>query len=537
MSNYNANSRMINQMFEEKFLNSYRDLKRKRKTRILTYISSIYRRWYYSALIKDTYLSPANLLAFSPREQGASGKNAVISPVVRLAVNGKNRIEFKSMEYSIHKHPVIDDLKIFAESCMPDLELGANDMLTDAHVEELMGKLSMWDSFYVEYLLSVSIYMGIIKKIPSIYSNRAQVTPEYKKLFNLPENELFAQVVKATVTSAVSFINEMIPLPEAYFTAGTIYDLLKHPIVVDDIFQHVYNILGIKISDIYSYETDLGDDPFFDDLNNAIISSTFLLGLLLDKCFLTPFGYYLQLIRPLYTLPYEFFNELSYLADSLEEDEKLVMALYASSTFYQLTPLGMEFFGVEDAGSFTASADIPYERLPEILDSDTEYAREQRETLKADFSVAEESSLLVYSIKVRLADDRSLWKNIEVPGNITLFHLFSEICYQFSLDPDAEYSFFKDATESPFTEYASVKRTKRSKSNSDITLDELEMPERHRFILVIYNCFNPYIDFETETISKRIKLELDIIKVKSREEGQMYPRVSRVSSGFRELED
>ena len=192
---------------------------------------------------------------------------------------------------------------------------------------------------------------------------------------------------------------------------------------------------------------------------------------------------------------------------------------------------------MEDAGAFTASADIPYERLQEIFDSDTEYAREQRERLKDDFSVAEESSLLIYSIKVRLADDRSLWKNIEIPGNITLFHLFSEICYQFSLDPDAEYSFFKDATESPFTEYASVKRTKRSKSNADITLSELEMPERHRFILVIYNSFNPYIDFETETISKRIKLELDIIKVKSREEGQMYPRVSRVSSGFRELED
>jgi len=537
MSNYNTNSRLINQIFEDKFLNSYRDLRKKRKTRILTYISSIYRRWYYSTLIKDTYLSPANLLSFLWRDQDAGHKNTVVSPVVRLLKSGQNRIEFTVLTYSVNKHPVISDLKIFVESCMPDLELGVNDMLTDDHVEELMGKLSMWDPFYVEFLLSVSIFMGIIKKIPSIYSNRAQVTSEYKKLFELPDRELFGLIVKATVNSAVSFINEMIPLPEAYFTSDTIYDLLKHPIVVDDIFQHVYNILGIKISDIYSYETDINVDPFFDDLNSAIISSTFLLGLLLDKCFLTPFGYYLQLIRPLYSLPYDFAYELNYLAESLEEDERLVTALYASSTFYQLTPLGVEYFGLESSDLFTPASEIPYARLPEIAGGDSDYAREQRELLKAGFSIAEESSLLIYNIKVRLADDKSLWKNIEIPGNITLYHLFSEICYQFSLDPDAEYSFFKDITESPFTEYASVKRTKRAKDNTDITLDELDLAERHRFVLVIYNSFNPYIDFETETISKRIKLELDIIKIKNREEAQLYPRVSRVSSGFRDLED
>ena len=536
MSNYNINCNLINQMFEDNFLNSYRDLRKKRKTRILTYISSIYRRWYYSTLIRDTYLSPANLLSFITAED-AGHKNTVISPIVRLVKNGKNRIEFRMMEYSVNKHPVINDLKIFLEPCVPDLELSPNDMLMDSHVEDLMGKLSMWDSFYVEYLLSISIYLGIIKKIPSIYSNRAQVTSEYQKLYNLPDNEIFGLIVKATVNSAVSFINEMIPLPEAYFTSSTIYDLLKHPVIVDDIFQHVYNILGIKISDIYSYEADVYDDPFFDDLNNAIISSTFLLGLLLDKCFLTPFGYYLQLIRPLYTLPYEFPSEIAYLAESLEEDERLVTALYASSSFYQLTALGAEFFNIERPDSFKPESEIPFERMPEIVNGNTEYAREQREALKVNFNIAEESSLLIYNIKVRLADDRSLWKNIEIPGNITLYNLFSEICYQFSLDPDAEYSFFKDITENPFTEYSSVRRSKRSKSNADIALDDLGLPERHRFVLVIYNSFNPYIDFETETISKKIRLELDIIKIKNREEAQLYPRVSRVSSGFKELED
>jgi hypothetical protein len=475
------------------------------------------------------------LFAFLGGNQEQNHKNAIMAPVARLSKSGKNRIEFNMLEYSVHNHPVISDMKIFVESCMPDVELGMNDMLMDGHVEDLMGKLSMWDSFYVEYLLNISIVMGVIKKSPSIYSNRAQVTSEYRRLFNLSNDEIFDAIVTATVNSASSFIDEMIPLPEPYFTRETIYELLKHPMTVDEIFQHVYNILGIKIQDIYSYDNDT--DPFFDDLNNAIISSTFLLGLLLDKCFLTPFGYYLQLIRPLYTLPYEFFNELSYLADSFEEEEGLVTALYAPSTFYQLTPLGVEFFGIENTDLFTPADEIPYNDLSEIVSGNTEFAREQREILKCNFSIAEESSLIIYCIKVKLADDRTLWKNIEAPGNITLFHLFSEICYQFSLDPGAEYSFFKDMTESPFTEYPSVKRPRRSKNAADTALIELDLPERHHFVLVIYNSFNPYIDFAVDTITKKIKLEMEVIKIKDRDEAQSYPRVSRVSSGFRELED
>ncbi|MDR2649473.1 MAG: hypothetical protein LBB94_07125 [Clostridiales bacterium] len=535
MSNYNINSRLINQMFEDKFLNSYRDLRKRRKSRVLTYISSIYRRWYYSALVEDTYLSPANLFAFLGGNQERNHKNAIMSPVTRLAKSGKNRIEFKMLEYSVYNHPVISDLKIFIESCTPDVELGVNDMLMDGHVEDLMGKLSMWDSFYVEYLLNISIVMGIIKKSPSIYSNRAQVTSEYQRIFGLSNDEIFGAIVKATVNSASSFINEMIPLPETYFTRETIYELLKHPMTVDEIFQHVYNILGIKIQDIYSYEND--SDPFFDDLNNAIISSTFLLGLLLDKCFLTPFGYYLQLIRPLYTLPYEFFNELSYLADSFEEEEGLVTALYAPSTFYQLTPLGLGFFGIENNDLFIPADEIPYNDLPEIVSGNTEFAREQRAMLKWNFSIAEESSMVIYSIKVKLADKKTLWKNIDVPGNIMLFHLFSEICYQFSLDPGSEYSFFKDMTESPFTEYTSIKRPRRSKSAADTALIELDLPEKHHFMLVIYNSFNPYIDFDMDKVSKKIKLELEVIKIKNRDETQSYPRVSRISSGFKDLEE
>ena len=534
MSNYNTNSRLINQMFEDKFLNSYRDLRKKRKSRILRYISSIYRRWYYSALVEDTYLSPANLFAFLGQNHERKYKNTILSPVTKLVKSGKNRIEFCMVEYSVHKHPVISDLSLFIESCMPDVELGPNDMLMDAHVEDLMGKLSLWDSYYVEYLLNISIVMGIIKKSPSIYSNRAQVTSEYKRLFSLPNNEIFASIVKATVGSASSFINEMIPLPETYFTRETIYELLKNPMTVDEIFQHVYNILGIKIQDVYCYEND--SDPFFDDLNNAIISSTFLLGLLLDKCFLTPFGYYLQLIRPLYTLPYEFFNELTYLADSFEEDEGLVTALYAPSTFYQLTPLGLEFFGLEKSELFQPVDEIPYDILPEIVSGNTQYAREQRELLKWNFSIADESSLIIYNLKVRLADNKILWKNIEVPGNTTLYHLFSEICYQFSLDPGAEYSFFKDMSESPFTEYT-TKRSRPSKNSPEAMLHELELTEKHRFVLVIYNSFNPYIDFVSDKISKKIKLEMEVISIKNRDESQTYPRVSRVSSGFRELED
>ncbi|MDR3240249.1 MAG: hypothetical protein LBT44_09215 [Clostridiales bacterium] len=534
MNHYHTNCKSINQIFKDKFLNAYHELKKRKKTRILKYISSIYRRWFYSALVEDTSLTPANLFAMLDVGEVQETPPVFRSPVIRPLKTGRGSFDFPVMAYSAEAHPVIEDLKIFVECCMPDVGLDSNDMLQEEYIEAIMEKVSLWDPYYVEYLLNTSILLGLLKKSPSIYANRARVCDSYESILGLPQDELFKKVVNATISGASAFINEMIPLPEPYFTIDVITSLLKSPMALDDIFQEVYGMLGVKLEDIYNIEDE---DPFSDDMNSAVISSTFLLGLLLDKCFLTPFGYYLRLIRPLYTLSYEFENELNYLVESFDEEEGPITALYAPATYYQLTPLGKAFFGVTDSGKASSQATLPFDALMNLVEGRVQDPQELMKLLKTEFALAIDARASIYVIKIRLFAEKSLWKNVEIPGNTNLHQFFGEICYQFSLDPSSEYSFFQDITESPFSEYTSHQHPRRNKKAHAITLQEMNLPEKHKFVLVIYNTFNPYVSFDEAPMTKKMKIELEILKVKPREEGQEYPRLARVSSAFKDLEN
>ncbi|MDR1542691.1 MAG: hypothetical protein LBU32_32900 [Clostridiales bacterium] len=527
----------LNQLFSSSFLSSYKDLRKKKKLHILKYISQIYRRWLYSALIENTGLTPANIIMSMECQQNGKNKNPVMrSPAVLPVKSASEPFRFVMHEYSLDRHPAVKDLKIFIDSCMPDVELDNSDMLSAEHVASLSGKLSLSDAFYVEYLLNISIMLNIIKKTPSIYSNRAQVTSECKSLFKLSDKDLFTKIVDASIDSANSFINEIVPLPETHFSKDTLRSYLKSPKSMDDIFQYVYSLLGVRLQDICTLDDH--SDPF-DELNSAVITSTFLLGLVLDKYFLTPFGYYLQLIRPLYTLEYDFDNELNYLADSFDDEDGPITALYAPSTYYRLTPLGAAFFEVECLDpELTRLQTLDKYALESAVDAIAQKNSPTLTRLKNECKISIDDCPTVYAIKARLSNMKSLWKTLEVPGSANLHQLFSEICYQFSLDPSSEYSFFLDSSESPFNEYTSMKNPRKTKKTSAITLDNMELSEKRKFVLALFNSFNPFGDFNSENpVSKKIKLELEIVKIKARDSNQSYPRVSRMSAGFREFEE
>jgi hypothetical protein len=454
----------------------------------------------------------------------------VLRPVGSGAKSG---FVFVDREFSVNNHPVVADLVTFVESCRPDIELTVNDMPTEKHMNVLKAKLGLYDSFYVEYLLSICTVMGLLEKSASIYSNRAHVTSQYDELMSLSPTDIFAKVVDASLKAASAFLTEMIPLPEPYFTPEVILDLLKAPVPIEQLFQQVYSILGIKMQDVYSYD-ELDDfDPFIDDLNNAVISSTFLLGLLVDKCILTPFGYYLQLISPLYTLPFDFESEMLYLLDSFEEDEGPVTALYAPSAFYYLTPLGREFFDVDPSPKRELISDkMPLDELCDKLFTRTHH---DWEILRELFTILEESGRKIFVLKAKFAGNKTLWKNIELPGNVSLRFLAAEIAYEFCIEPAEDYSFFTDLTQNPFNQYSSIKAPKRGNKDPDIHLADLRFEEKHKFMLVIYNSTHPFSLVDKP--NKKTEIELEVLKIKPRTPGMPYPLVSRTSAAVRAIEE
>ena len=51
----------INQIFARRFDEVYKTAHSRNRTKVLPFISNIYRRWLYSAWAENSYLTPANL--------------------------------------------------------------------------------------------------------------------------------------------------------------------------------------------------------------------------------------------------------------------------------------------------------------------------------------------------------------------------------------------------------------------------------------------------------------------------------------------
>jgi hypothetical protein len=69
-------------------------------------------------------------------------------------------------------------------------------------------------------------------------------------------------------------------------------------------------------------------------------SAFYLLGALLDLEFLTPFGYYLQCIQPLYTTLFRLDEYVDQLLEQYAVDGDPELVLFSPCTSYDLTPLG-----------------------------------------------------------------------------------------------------------------------------------------------------------------------------------------------------
>jgi hypothetical protein len=66
----------------------------------------------------------------------------------------------------------------------------------------------------------------------------------------------------------------------------------------------------------------------------------FIISLMLDMYFYTPFGYYLQLIQPVYINEYDIENEADDILTNSEDIQSARMQLFTPAISYDLTPLG-----------------------------------------------------------------------------------------------------------------------------------------------------------------------------------------------------
>ncbi|MCL2352394.1 MAG: hypothetical protein FWC55_07680 [Firmicutes bacterium] len=489
-------------------MKTFNAIRQRGKKDSLRYMSSFYRRWYYSALVENSFFSPACLIDALSAEPGVT----VATSVFPGAGTGKE-LTFRTYEYSAERHPVVSDLKKILDMCFPDAGIGMELFSGAASMTDVLSQLSLWDPFYVEFLCSTATALGIVEEFPSIHTQKIRISPKkYDQFFARSHEDILLAIVERTIKSVAALFRESAFPFSGMFTEANIRRMLTEPISADDLYAYMLN--SAEIPDIL----DMIDS---DALESAFVSETMLVGLLYDKCFLTTFGYYLKLIHPVYAVPYDFPNEIGMLVDAKNDHRIMLASLYMPSSYYKISNLGRGLFG-KNAGK-PEDANCPFSDRSNVKKAlDIILGGGGAEELAGKFGESgffgRPRALKIYEIKIRYTNDKKMWKNLEIPAQASLDYLFEEICFIFDIDPGGGCSFFEGGVESPFMEYSDKPRRgkfgKAGKS-TDVTLEELDLARMRTLLLII----------------KRKKIYMDILFMKEKEmrEGMEYPRVSRQS--------
>ena len=480
----------------------------------------MHRRWYYSTIFENASLSPANILESLNREYNKNPENS--SNVHLAPTTNYTGLNFVKQEYNQDNHPIIEDFRSIIDFCSPHIDLTPTDQMPIDLAIEAAENLHLNNYIYASYLVALAMDMGLVVKIPSIHVNRAQVAEDAKERLSVSADTLFDMLVKATLRYASHKFNEFMPMPINIFDEDNLLQLLKAPLEIDQIFQNLYDMIGMGLDEALA--PSLFDD--IDEMDMAVISGTYLLGILLDKFFLTPFGYYLRLIRPLYMIPFDLKAEtkllLETLNDSEMDEEDKSTAFYAPCSRYYLTDFGLDYLQVEpDAENYlNLQTMLPFASVSGLLD-DPPAKKADAKALLAGFK---RGDFQVFTIKAKLHDDSQIWLNVDVSDTTNLHRLFLELSYFLDVDRDQEYTFYQDKSENPFMAYTSPTSTKRLKKATDTLLRDLSLKKGHVMVLDLSDGmplgFNPD------------KWHLTVTAVHQGTPGVVYPVVTNLSRFF-----
>jgi len=507
------------------------------RSKIHKYFLSFFRKWYYSALVEDTLLSPASFIS----EINKTYNKPQVCPLplfIKNSENGQMTENVFMISYDINNHMIIEDFGIFIEHCVPDIKVNEELMLNEEDVLALAQKVSICDPFYIEYLNLIAINLDILVKAPSIHSHHARISEEFDKLYSLSNKEVFLKIYEVSAKISAYYIAQVIPFNKSIVTQSFILELLKNPVNIDDLFEKIYSSLGIDLSSFFELEGDEGFPDDIDDLDDEInefyhmvMSSTFFLGLMFDKYFYTIFGFYLKVIAPEYIVPYDFESEFKFFLEVISEDGDLDTALFSPCTSFRITKFGKSIIEAEGCSEdrndtlevFNEKLSLERAmRMVKIIFGD-EYAsdNEVRKLVADIFGMPDLAD--VYEIKITLISDRKYWKIIEIIPTNPLKILFLEICAAFGLRPFYNYSFYMNGLEDIFSKYTKFDSKKPSKKTTEDILSDLDLPVGHKFLLVI------------DDITP-IKFEIEIKTIKKYNHKKAYPNIVRVGQAFKNIE-
>jgi len=485
----------MHSLFNDEFFGVYNSLPALKRRTLLPYLQSIYRRWYHSTLIEDIHFAPVNIAGSVAHHCGMQD-GTHIAAILTAPPTKIDKIDFRVLHYSAKSHPIVADLYKVVESCSPHIDLCEEWCFSDAQSLKIAKKLTLYDPYYASFLLELSCKMGLVERMPSLHVQRVQVSTKAQSFFSQPDAELFMQIIDTVIEMTSHGLQGCLPAPVALFTEDGLRSLLANPICSDEIFSRAFSSLGYNIDELPASILASQNNAYEESDSMAeMLSGIFVLGIMLDRLFFTPFGYFLRIIRPTYSIPFNMKEEIAHYIGDGNETEDDFAAFFSPCTSFTLSELGAQVLGIEPTkwNYLDTRTILHKDVIDDVFASQSSLLGFVAAAQAAIPVSARNNSIYTFSVCEK-ADPES-WVHIQIPKSFTLEQLYEEIVDTFCIDEEGDaYSFYHGQAANPFVEYSGGYMPKRANKLSmrisntkraNVTLDSLDFDHEKHMLLML----------------------------------------------------
>ena len=243
------------EFFSKSFFEVYNQMDKEVQSTLLEFAPNFFHRWYVSALIPETNLSPC--VAFRIDFSKKFSKENVYAYKMTLDRTQKDmpKFQYKLLEYSLQQHPFIEDLKIILDYCEPDCEMTEDGNFLKKDENNLLQKISRSEIEYLHYLTQLLHTMEFLKPLPSIHTIRVQTDESAKWVLKKETKQILDYIIHFVINMACYEITEAIGAEQGCFHYDMFYSFLQIiqptyflPFYFIPVFNRISNLIVAKCS-------------------------------------------------------------------------------------------------------------------------------------------------------------------------------------------------------------------------------------------------------------------------------------------------
>lgn len=470
----------------------------------------VFAKWYYTALVSDTILSPANIWA-----QQKGDKDCEPAYILRMqkGMRGKKKYQISYLPYTVEKHPLLLDLQQLSDYCEPDCTVNAEGFLYGQDVEMILPQLTYENPFYLEYLTRLAKSIKVVEDAPAIHTHKLRKGRAYHDFFAQDAKIALQTLLQEACSIAAERFIYCMELESGMVDRAYFMHYLKESQSTEEFFIDFYKLVDVDLQNLMQRKPEEMTEE-----EQALASSFLFLGMMAEQWFFLPMSVFFRVIRPLNFLPMQFYQLINDMATLSVMEQQMEKELFAPATYYSLTALGNEL--IEHNGKIENAQEMPADsNMQDILEA----IDSQQQIFYFQETMRQQTCADVGVFHICMQSDTQLWKEVEIPLEFPLPLFCEDIILAFDMEQTGEYLLTVPNANGFPVEYTGEGSKRAINKTSGLSILDLQPTTQSQWTL-------------QPTQDNAYCMCIEILEVKPIDPYLTYPRVRRQSKQISALE-